>query len=61
MPITGSGIYGLRNDKSYLRRLERIIWREMDIDQKYPTRERAVSRSHYRSLPMEHIFPSRSC
>lgn len=45
----------------YLRRLERIIWGEMNRHKKNTTRKRAVGRAHYGSLPMKHILTNRSC
>ena len=45
---------------TYLWWLKRIIRREMDRDQKYTSSIRAISRPHYRCLPMEHIFRNRT-
>lgn len=44
----------------YLRRLERIIGRKMNGNQKNTSSIRTISRTHNRCLPMEHVFGNRT-
>ena len=50
-----------RKELYYLRRFKGVIWREMNGYKKHTTRVWAVGRTHYRSLPMKHVFSSGSC
>ncbi|MFS7964550.1 hypothetical protein Hanom_Chr08g00751661 [Helianthus anomalus] len=46
---------------NYLWGLKWVIRGEMNIDEKHPTRVRAIRRSHYRCLPMKHVLSNRTC
>jgi hypothetical protein len=44
----------------YLRRFKWIVWRKMNCNQKDPPCIWTISRTHNRSLPMEHVFSNRA-
>jgi hypothetical protein len=54
--------YFLKKDGAnpYLRRLEWIVWREVNINQENPARKWAISRAHDCSLPVKNVPSCRS-